>query len=243
MQPCSLKNLNSKQSRGRLQKLMTALGFSFQQPQLLLQALVHSSYAHENPKLRIAHNERLEFLGDAVLELIVSHWLYRSTPELSEGAMTRARSSAVCERSLSLVARQIGLHEYLLLGCGEQTEEAKVRPSILADAYEAVVGAVYLDGGMEAARQFVENTLGETLLQAEQGLLYADYKKKLQEELQKEGPRNIVYELEEETGPPHARQFRVSVSVDGVRLGSGTGKTKKQAEQDAAQAALAKQRS
>lgn len=156
MQPCSLKNLNSKQSRERLQKLMTALGFSFQQPQLLLQALVHSSYAHENPKLRIAHNERLEFLGDAVLELIVSHWLYRSTPELSEGAMTRARSSAVCERSLSLVARQIGLHEYLLLGCGEQTEEAKVRPSILADAYEAVVGAVYLDGGMEAARQFVE---------------------------------------------------------------------------------------
>ena len=139
------------------------------------------------------------------------------------------------------MAQQIGLHEYLLLGCGEQTEEAKVRPSILADAYEAVVGAVYLDGGMEAARQFVENTLGETLLQAEQGLLYADYKTKLQEELQKEGPRNIVYELDEETGPPHARQFRVSVSVDGVRLGSGTGKTKKQAEQDAAQAALVKQ--
>lgn len=240
MQRCSSKNLNSKQNRERLQKLMTALGFSFNQPQLLLQALVHSSYAHENPKLRIAHNERLEFLGDAVLELIVSNWLYRSLPELSEGEMTRARSSVVCERSLSTAAYQICLHDYLLLGCGEQSDEAKVRPSILADAFEAVVGALYLDGGMDAANQFVETTLRDTLIQAGQGLLYLDYKTKLQEVLQKEGPRNIVYELEKEIGPAHARQFTVTVLVDGLRLGSGTGKTKKQAEQEAAQAALAK---
>jgi len=240
MQRCSSKSLNSKQNRERLQKLMTTLGFSFNQPQLLLQALVHSSYAHENPKQRIAHNERLEFLGDAVLELIVSNWLYRSMPELTEGAMTRARSSAVCERSLSDAARRIGLNDYLLLGCGEQAEEAKGRPSILADAFEAVVGALYLDSGMEAATKFVEAVLDETLLQAREGLLNADYKTKLQEELQKEGPRNIAYTLINETGPAHARQFSVTVSVDGVTLGNGTGKTKKQAEQEAAQAALAK---
>lgn len=242
MQPCSSRNLNSKQSRGRLQTLMTALGFSFKQPQLLLQALVHSSYAHENPKLHLAHNERLEFLGDAVLELIVSDWLYQSSPELSEGAMTRARAAAVCEGSLSSAAGRIGLHEYLFLGCGEQSAEARVRPSILADAYEAVVGAIFLDGGMVAAKQFVETNLGDTLRQARQGMLNSDYKTSLQEELQKEGPRAIVYEVDEETGPAHARQFRVTVSVDGVRLGSGTGKSKKQAEQSAAQAALERQK-
>ena len=197
MQPCSSRNLNSKQSRGRLQTLMTALGFSFKQPQLLLQALVHSSYAHENPKLHLAHNERLEFLGDAVLELIVSDWLYQSSPELSEGAMTRARAAAVCEGSLSSAAGRIGLHEYLFLGCGEQSAEARVRPSILADAYEAVVGAIFLDGGMVAAKQFVETNLGDTLRQARQGMLNSDYKTSLQEELQKEVLELVARRLDE----------------------------------------------
>ena len=217
---------------------MTTLGFSFAQPQLLLQALVHSSYANENPKLQLAHNERLEFLGDAVLELIVSNWLYKVETELAEGAMTRARSAVVCERSLAAAARRIGLHQYVLLGCGEQASESKGRPSILADAFEAVIGAMYLDGGLAVATAFVESALGEMLVQARDGLLFEDYKTKLQEELQKEGPRNIVYDVLVESGPAHARQFTVSVSVDGVELGVGTGKSKKMAEQAAAQAAL-----
>ena len=217
---------------------MTTLGFSFTQPQLLLQALVHSSYANENPKLQLAHNERLEFLGDAVLELIVSNWLYRVETELAEGAMTRARSAVVCERSLAAAARRIGLHQYVLLGCGEQASDSKGRPSILADAFEAVIGAMYLDGGLAVATAFVESTLGEMLVQARDGFLFEDYKTKLQEELQKEGPRNIVYDVMVESGPAHARQFTVSVSVDGVELGIGTGKSKKMAEQAAAQAAL-----
>ena len=218
--------------------LEPVLGHTFARPELLDLALTHSSWANECGTGQ-NHNERLEFLGDAVLELIVSNWLYRSMPELTEGAMTRARSSAVCERSLSDAARRIGLNDYLLLGCGEQAEETKGRPSILADAFEAVIGALYLDSGMEAATKFVEAVLGETLLQAREGLLNVDYKTKLQEELQKEGPRNIAYTLINETGPAHARQFSVAVSVDGVTLGNGTGKTKKQAEQEAAQAALA----
>ncbi len=238
MQPCSSKSLNSNLNRERLQTLMTTLGFSFAQPQLLLQALVHSSYANENPKLQMAHNERLEFLGDAVLELIVSHWLYRAEPELTEGAMTRARSAVVCERSLAAAARRIGLPQYILLGCGEQASDAKGRPSILADAFEAVIGAIYLDGGLSAATTFVETVLSEMLVQARSGLLFADYKTMLQEELQKEGPKNIVYAVTIESGPAHARQFTVSVSLDGTVLGVGTGKSKKIAEQSAAQAAL-----
>ena len=217
---------------------MTTLGFSFAQPQLLLQALVHSSYANENPKMEIAHNERLEFLGDAVLELIVSNWLYRVEPELTEGAMTRARSAVVCERSLAAAARQIGLQQYILLGCGEQASDAKGRPSILADAFEAVIGAMYLDGGLAVTTTFVETVLAEMLVQARTGLLFADYKTMLQEELQKEGPKNIVYAVTIESGPAHARQFTVSVSLDGTVLGVGTGKSKKIAEQSAAQAAL-----
>ena len=217
---------------------MAALGFSFKQPMLLSQALAHSSFAHENPQFPAQNNERLEFLGDAVLDLVVSEWLFGCCPELDEGAMTRARAMVVCETSLAAASLQIDLGRYLLLGCGERTSGANPRPSILADAFEAVVGAIYLDGGLVRAKAFVESVLAENLVQAREGLLISDHKSKLQEELQKDGARSIVYELVAESGPAHAREFVVQVVVDGCVLGNGSGRTKKQAEQDAAKSAL-----
>lgn len=239
MRPCSLKSLNSKINRERLQqKLMATLGFSFQQPALLTQALIHSSYANEHPKQGLQHNERLEFLGDAVLDLVVSEWLFRTYPDLAEGPMTRARASLVRERSLAALARQINLGDYLLLGCGEKITEGGGNSSILADAFEAVIGAVYLDGGLPAVSTLIEKFFGASMAAVNQGNAIEDYKTKLQEELQREGSRDIAYELLYESGPAHAREFSVTVKVDGQPLGSGVGKTKKKAEQEAAKAAL-----
>jgi ribonuclease-3 len=239
MRLCSSKKLNSKIDRERLrQKLMATLGFSFRQPELLSQALIHSSYANEHAKPEILHNERLEFLGDAVLDLVVSEWLFRTYPNLAEGPMTRARASVVRERSLAAAARQIKLGEYLLLGAGERISDDGGNASILADAFEAIIGAVFLDGGLIPATTLIEKFLGRTMAQAIAGNAIEDYKTKLQEELQKEGSRHIVYEVLTESGPAHAREFAVTVKVDGQTLGSGTGKTKKRAEQEAAKAAL-----
>lgn len=217
---------------------MTALGFSFRRAELLAEALVHSSYAHEHAKAAIAHNERLEFLGDAVLDLAISERLFREIPNLNEGLMTQARAAIVCERSLATVALQLHLGDYLLLGCGERSRDGKYPASILANALEALIGAIYLDGGLEPVHRFIDRFLGEALLRAQQGSLVQDYKTQLQQELQKEGTRTIAYQLISQTGPPHDRTFAVEVWVDGAVLGSGTGKSKKEAEQVAAQAAL-----
>lgn len=212
-----------------------SLGFSFSAPELLEQALVHSSYANEHPKEGICHNERLEFLGDAVLDLVVSDWLYHLRPMLAEGAMTKARASVVCESSLAAAAQDLRLGECLLLGCGER---GALQPSILADVFEAVTGAIYLDGGMDAAREFVRRTLGDAVERAQQGRFMHDFKSELQEELQKEGPRSIVYQLIRESGPAHKKSFEVLVLADGEPLGQGSGASKKAAEQQAAKAAL-----
>ena len=170
MRHCSSKNLKNEQNReARLSQWAESLGFPFRCPELLAQALVHSSYANEHTQEGIQHNERLEFLGDAVLDLVVSDWLFKLSPELDEGAMTRARASVVCERSLATAAHTVQLGKHLLLGCGERTEGRSVRASILADAFEAVAGALYLDGGLAAVRRFAELALGEAVLQAQQG--------------------------------------------------------------------------
>ena len=243
MRHCSSKNLQNKQNReNRLKQLEDSLGFSFQHPELLAQALVHSSYANEHCQDGIQHNERLEFLGDAVLDLIVSEWLFSMEPEMDEGTMTKARASVVCEGSLASAAQAIHLGDFLLLGCGERTKERYCRASVLADAFEAVIGAIYLDSGLAAVRKFAEQALGEAVYQARQGLLLKDYKSQLQEELQKAGPCDIVYELLHESGPAHNRSFAVQVQVEGRILGSGIGKTKKAAEQQAAKAALEKEK-
>lgn len=237
MRRCSSKNTKNKTKDRELAlgKLMTALGFSFQDPVLLSSALVHSSYANENPGASVRHNERLEFLGDTVLDLVVSEWLYMSEPVLSEGEMTQARASVVCEPSLAEAARRIDLAGYLLLGCGER---GRSRPSILADALEALIGAVYLDSGLEAARALVLRLFAEPLQLVRTGGGVSDYKSLLQQELQKDGTRNIRYRLAAQTGPAHNRTFVVEVEVDGVVLGSGSGHTKKEAEQSAAKEAL-----
>ena len=199
---------------------------------------MHSSYAHEQAKAAIPHNERLEFLGDAVLDLAISERLFRVVPNLNEGLMTQARAAIVCERSLAAVAQQLHLGDYLLLGCGERSRDGKYPASILADALEALIGAIYLDGGLEPVQRFIDRFFGAALLCAQQGSLLHDYKTQLQQELQKDGTRTITYQLISQTGPPHDRTFAVEVWVDGAALGSGTGKSKKEAEQIAAQAAL-----
>ncbi len=240
MRPCWSKSLKNKQSRERqLQYLMTSLGYSFQQPELLAEALVHSSYAHEQTDTQLPHNERLEFLGDAVLDLVVSECLFRAVPELNEGAMTQARAAVVCERSLAALAHQLRLGEHLQLGRGERSRNGSYPDSILADALEAVIGAMYVDGGLAAVGGFVKKILAEELVLAQQGVLVQDFKSQLQQELQKSGPRIIVYQLISQSGPPHDRTFTVEVWVDGEALGSGSGKSKKEAEQLAAQTALA----
>jgi len=233
------KNLKNKLNRERqLNQLMTTLGFSFNAPHLLAEALVHSSYAHEQSKLHIQHNERLEFLGDAVLDMVVSDILFQVKPDMDEGVMTQARASVVCERSLAMAAQSIRLGDYMLLGCGEYSQEGIYPASILADAFEALLGAIYLDRGMEKAKEFIEKVLNDALHQAEKGFLIQDFKSQLQQELQKEGPRAISYQLVAQDGPPHDRTFSVEVWVDGTFLGAGTGKSKKEAEQTAAKAAL-----
>ena len=239
MPHCWSKNLKNKQNRERqLEYFTTSLGFSFRQPELLAEALVHSSYAHEHAKTAMPHNERLEFLGDAVLDLAISERLFRAIPNLNEGLMTQARAAVVCEKSLAAVAQQLHPGDFLLLGCGERSRDGKYPASILADALEAVIGAIYLDGGLEPVQRFIDRFLGAELLRAQQGSIIQDYKTQLQQELQKEGPRAIAYQLISQTGPPHDRTFAVEVWVDGEVFGSGSGKSKKEAEQVAAQAAL-----
>ena len=215
------------------------LGFEYNNIQLLITALTHRSYVNEHKKSVSEHNERLEFLGDAVLDLVVSEWLFRAVPDLNEGTMTQARAAVVCERSLAGVARQLRLGDYLLLGRGERSRNGDYPDSILADALEALIGAIHVDGGIGAVRVFLERILADELVRAQQGSLVQDYKSQLQQELQKVGPRSIVYQLISQSGPPHNRLFTVEVWVDGEVLGSGSGKSKKEAEQLAAQAALA----
>ncbi len=239
MQPCCSKNLNSNSDRERRSKnLMTTLGFSFNNPQWLEQALIHSSYANEHPELRLPSNERLEFLGDAVLQLIISERLFQRYPDWAEGTLSRARASLVRERSLAKAARSIGLGAFLQLGCGEIRKDGEITESVLADALEALIGALYLDAGLHFTTTWIEQVFAEAMDQVGVGVKNEDYKTQLQEMLQQQGPRDIRYILVSESGPAHARHFTSAVSIDGKILGQGSGKNKKRAEQQAAQAAI-----
>lgn len=202
------------------------------------QALIHSSYANENPHLQLASNERLEFMGDALLDFIFSVRLYRDHPDSAEGEMSRLRALVVCEASLARVAESIGLGAYLLMGRGEDLNGGRSRPSILADALEAVFGGIFLDGGMQAADKIVRRLMEDQYRNALTGDTDADYKTRLQEELQQGGTVRIAYKVVESAGPDHDKTFRVEVSCDGCSLGTGTGRSKKEAEQDAAKNAL-----
>ena len=212
------------------------IGYHFKNESLLRQALTHSSYAHEKHMKKFSDNERLEFLGDAVLEIVSSEFLYNNYPLKPEGELTKLRASIVCEPTLALCTKEIDLGDYLFLGKGEDLTGGRKRKSILSDALEAVIGAIYLDGGFANAKDFV---LKYIMTDIEHKQLFYDSKTILQELIQGRHEQ-LSYELLEESGPDHDKQFTVAVLVDGERVSVGEGHTKKAAEQEAAYAALLK---
>lgn len=214
------------------------IGYTFADPNLLVMALTHSSYSNEKRLKKQECNERLEFLGDAVLELISSEYIYQNNPTKPEGDLTRMRASYVCEPTLALCAREIGLGEFLLLGKGEDMTGGRERDSILSDALEATIGAVYLDGGFEYAKEYVQHFI---LSDIENKKLFYDSKTILQEIVQSKH-RSIQYELISESGPDHNKSFTVAVVIDGKEIATAAGRTKKKAEQSAAYQAILKLR-
>ncbi|MBP3654091.1 MAG: ribonuclease III [Oscillospiraceae bacterium] len=220
-------------------ELEQKLQYTFKDRSLLENALRHSSYANEGRNRGVTSNERLEFLGDSVLGFVTAKYLYKHYPELPEGKMTKVRAELVCEHALHAVAQELGLGNYIRLGKGEENTGGRTRPSILADAVEATIAAMFLDGGMEVAEQFI---LTRVLTNLEQGLPVSssDNKTRLQELIQQKNGQVLTYAVTGETGPDHCKQFTVSVSLNGDVVGSGTGRTKKEAEQAAAGDALGK---
>jgi ribonuclease-3 len=225
-----------------LDDLQRVLRYSFREPQTLYRSLIHRSYAHENPQIQQPDNETLEFLGDAVLGLTVSHLLLERFPNLNEGELSRLRSSIVNERELAKIASGLNLGDYLLLGKGEESTGGRQKPSLLADALEAVLAAIYLDGGLEGAFDVVKHLIDQYFdSEKDTDLLKTldkDYKTQLQELTQARFRLMPGYVLETEEGPDHDKTFRVSVTLDGRALAGGTGKSKKEAQQEAARQAL-----
>ncbi len=220
----------------KLNELEKSIGYTFKDKSLLKLALTHSSYSNELKINKYGNYERLEFLGDAVLELTTSQFFYLEYPDKKEGELTRIRSSMVCEPALAFCARQFNLQEYILLGKGEETTGGRDRDSIISDVLEAVLGAVYLDGGFDCADAFVKKHI---LTDLENKQLFYDAKTILQEKMQKQG-KSLSYELIEEKGPDHDKTFVIAAIIDGVQCSTGSGKSKKQAEQHAAYALLVK---
>lgn len=221
----------------KLEELEEKLGYHFHDRRLLEQALCHSSYTNERHMDRLLNNERLEFLGDAVLELATSEYLYLNYPEMPEGEATRTRASIVCEQTLALCARDLGLGTWLRLGKGEELTGGRERDSITSDAMEALLGAIYLDGGFANAKEFVHHFI---LNDIEHKKLFFDSKTILQEQIQSETEEPLRYELIKEEGPDHNKRFTVTVSLGNDILGTGSGRTKKAAEQEAAYRAILK---
>ena len=219
----------------KLEELENKLGYHFHDRRLLEHALCHSSYANVRHWDKLMNNERLEFLGDAVLELATSEFLYQNYPTMPEGEATRTRASIVCEQTLALCARDLGLGEWLRLGKGEELTGGRDRDSITSDAMEALLGAIYLDGGFANAKEFVHHFI---LNDIEHKKLFYDSKTILQEQIQSETEEPIHYELVKEEGPDHNKRFTVNVVLGEKVLGSGSGRTKKAAEQEAAYRAL-----
>ncbi len=217
------------------------LGYSFRDPAMLELALTHSSYANERGSGRAGCNERLEFLGDSILGYFSAECLFRTYPDKPEGEMTKLRSELVCEQSLARVATKLGLGEFLRLGHGEEMGGGRTRPSIIADAVEAVLAAIYLDGGAEEAKKFVYTFILNEVSSAEKTGSH-DYKTRLQERVQRGGASSPSYVITDESGPDHSKVFSAEVRIAGRVAGVGSGKTKKEAEQNAAKNALEKRR-
>ncbi len=219
-----------------MEDLEEKLGYKFKNINLLKNALTHSSYANE-VRGGYSSNERLEFLGDSVLSLVVSDYLYKQFKNLPEGELTKLRASLVCEKSLCSFSRELELGKFLNLGKGEDHNGGRERDSILADAFEAVLAAIYLDGGMESARRYVMNFVLRELKHTDDEV-FKDYKTALQEIIQRNPEESVSYVLTSESGPDHDKSFTVEVRLNSNIIGCGTGKSKKQAEQRAAKQAL-----
>lgn len=222
----------------RLHELEQHLDYTFHDLRLLRAALYHSSYANEHRAQSVSSNERLEFLGDAVLGFVSADYLYRKHPDLPEGELTRIRAALVCEDSLHEVAQRLHLGDFLMLGKGEESGGGRHRPSILADAVEAVLAAVYLDGGIDEARALVHRILLEKEPEQVVESRRRDCKTELQELVQRKPNQELRYELISESGPDHAKVFTVAVMLNGQVVGLGSGHSKKEAEQSAARTAL-----
>ncbi len=224
-------------SESKWDALVADLGIQFQSLPLLKQAFTHASYRNEHRRPHLEDNERLEFLGDAVLELVVSEYLYRTNSNLPEGELTRLRAAIVCEPSLVRFARRLGFDQYIRLGRGEERSGGRNRPALLADVFEAFIGALYLDQGLAAVQSFMNRHFFPYLGDYAHAL---DYKTALQEWVQQHVGKDLRYEIVEERGPAHAREFVVQVCIGAEVMGKGTGRSKKEAEQKAAREALAK---
>jgi len=220
-----------------IKDLMNKIGYSFKRPELLKLALTHSSYANEK-HLKSGYNERIEFLGDAVLELVTSEFLYTNYPKMPEGEMTKTRASIVCEPTLALCAAELSLGDYLYLGHGEEMSGGRRRASIVSDAMEALIGAIFLDGGMEEAKRFIYRFV---LTDLENKKLFTDSKTILQEIVQSNhNNKELSYVIISEDGPDHNKTYTVAALINGVEEGRGCGRTKKAAEQAAAYKAILK---
>ena len=222
-----------------IEELENIIGYSFIHPEILERALTHSSYNREK-NTKHMDNERLEFIGDGFLDAIVGFELFNRMKGVTEGRLTKTRALIVCEKALADVAREIGLGRFMYMGHGEEAGGGRGKDSILADCMEAVIGAIFLDGGYEAASAFVVRFLKETIDKAIDGKIFLDYKSEVQEILQSKGKTvNIVYITDREEGPAHNKTFFVHMECDGKVYGSGSGKSKKEAEQNAAKESVA----
>lgn len=220
-----------------LSQLVSNLGLQDLDLSLIDQALIHPSYVYENSQELLSHNQRLEFLGDAVIGLIIGEYLYQTYPEKSEGELTKMRAAVVCESSLAKTATNLGLGNLLLMGKGEEQSGGSTRPSNLADSFEALMAAVYITKGINCIRPIVLDCLMDSIKKADRGD-YGDFKTQLQEFIQKKPENKVSYKILEELGPDHAKEFIAGVMCNDALVAKGQGRTKKEAEQNAARQAL-----
>lgn len=216
------------------------IGYVFKDKKNLILALTHSSYANENKELKLQSNERIEFLGDSVLGISVSEKIYKKYSNLSEGELTKVRANVVCESSLLICSNNIEIYKFILLGRGEELTGGRKRSSLLSDAFEAVIGAIYIDSGLEDAKNFVYRHMDSLIDDCAKGAIAMDYKTQLQESIQKKGDKRLSYEIVSEKGPDHDKHFVAAVKLGDEIIGTGKGKSKKEAEQNAAKTALEK---
>lgn len=218
-----------------MEQLEQSIGYTFKDKALLKNALTHTSYAYEH---HVESNEKLEFLGDSILEFLSSKYIYSNYPHLKEGEMTKVRAEVVCEDSLYIVAQKHHFSDFLYLGKSEAVSHGNTKPAILADSVEAVIAAIYFDSGLEEAEKFIITNLADAIDQSSKNVGMKDHKTVLQEKLQENGSVHISYEVIKTSGPDHDKTFTVEVACEGNVLAIGEGKTKKQAEMKAAEKAL-----